>query len=130
MTLKSKCGVLKDLFIRQVCECEGAIFTARKQSLRRLFSQASVILSTGGCAWQGGHVWQECVGGRGGMHGGERGMHGKGACVGSVHSGGGGMYAKEMATAVGGKHPTGMHSCLCLPSVNVKAALHLRRTCC
>ena len=82
-----------------------------------------------GCAWQGGHVWQECVWGRGGMHGGERGMHGKGACVGSVHSGGG-MYAKEMATVVGGKHPTGMHSCLCLPSVNVKAALHLRRTYC
>ena len=40
-----------------------------------------------GCAWQGA-----CMAG---------GMHGRGVCV-----------AGEMATAVDGTHPTGMHSCL------------------
>ena len=39
-----------------------------------------------GCAWQG-HAWQ-------------RGMRGRGVCV-----------AGETVTAVGGMHPTGMHSC-------------------
>ena len=63
----------------------------------------------------GAHVWWgSCVAGgvcgRGhawygvcmvGMHG--RGMHGRGACM-----------AEEMATAMDGTHPTGMHSCLTL----------------
>ena len=42
----------------------------------------------GGRAWQGGHAWQgACMA--------------RGACV-----------AGETATAAGGTHPTGMHSCL------------------
>ena len=106
MTLKSKCDVLKDLFIRQVCECECQIFTARKQSFQRFCFHKHLSFCL-----------QWTVRGRGGMHG-------RGCMV------VGGMHAREMATAVGGKYPTGMHSCLCLPSVNVKAALHLRRTYC
>ena len=43
-----------------------------------------------GCVHDGGRV--------GGMHGG--GVRGREACV-----------AGEMATAAGGTHPTGMHSC-------------------
>ena len=51
----------------------------------------SVILFTGGRAWQRGCVW--------GVHGGV--MCGRGhACV-----------AGETATAANGTHPTGMHSC-------------------
>ena len=38
-------------------------------------------------AWQRGHAWQG-------------GMRGRGACV-----------AGELATAAGGTHPSGMHSC-------------------
>ena len=34
------------------------------------------------------------------------GMHGRGACV-----AGGACVVEEMATAAGGTHPTGMHSC-------------------
>ena len=73
-----------------------------------MFSQASVILSTGGHAWQGvcvvgvmhgrGRVWQ------GGMYG-RGGVHGRGACM-----------AGETATAADGTHPTGMHSCFILYS--------------
>ena len=82
--------------------CEGNVFTG-------------VCLSPGGACMAGGHVWQ-------------RGMHGRGcAWQGDVHGGGicdrrhswwgvcGG--AGEMATAVGGTHPTGMHSCLLLKMV-------------
>ena len=47
----------------------------------------------GGGDVAGGMHGRGCVFGRGGMHGG-------GACV-----------AGETATAVGGTHPTGMHSC-------------------
>ena len=54
-----------------------------------------------------GHAWQEGMHGQGDMHawegvsmvGGMRGL-GWGTCV-----------AGETATAVGGTHPTGMHSC-------------------
>ena len=48
----------------------------------------------------GWHAWQRrgaCVAG---------GMHGKG------HMWQEGVHAGEMATEVGGTHPTGMHSCL------------------
>ena len=69
------------------------------------FMARGACIGGGWYAWQGGHVWGW-------------------ACM------AGGMHAREMVTAVGGKHPNGMHSCLCLPSVNVKVALHLRRTCC
>ena len=61
-----------------------------------------------------GHTWQG-----GGIHG--RGLHGRGLCgrghawqgacvVGGMHDRGACM-AGEMATAAGGIHPTGMHSC-------------------
>ena len=57
------------------------IFTVRNSSCGKvMFSQASVILSTEGHAWQGG-------------------MHGWG---------GGAYVAGEMATAADGTHPTGM----------------------
>ena len=76
----------------------GLLFTARKRSLRRLFSQVSVC-PRGGRAWWWGCAWQ-------------------GACVavGGVRGWGdvwqeGAYVAGEMATAVGGAHPTGMHSC-------------------
>ena len=61
-----------------------------------------------GRVWQGavhdkGHVWQ------GGMHGRwacmAGGMCGRRACMTGV------CVAGEMATAVGGTHPTGIHSC-------------------
>ena len=92
-----------------------------------------------GVCMAGGHVWQEgCMAG---------GMHGRGACVagdmhgggaymaagvhgGGVHgrgdmcSGGGACVAGEMATAVDGTHPTGMHSCsyllMILPLIAVR----------
>ena len=41
----------------------------------------------------GGHAWQE-------------GICGRGVCMTGV------CVAREMATAAGGTHPTGMHSCL------------------
>ena len=80
-----------------------------------MFSQASVILSTGegacmagGHAWQGERAWQ---GVRGGGHAWQRSMHGRGSawqggCVwreGDVHG--------RTATAANSTHPTGMHSC-------------------
>ena len=46
----------------------------------------------------------------GGMHGG--GIHGGGACM-VGGRGQGGMNGRQMATAVGGTHPTGMQSCTC-----------------
>ena len=51
------------------------------------------------------------------------GVHGKGVCMvgayvtGGIHGGGVCDVAGEMATAVGGTHPTGMHSCLLLKMV-------------
>ena len=106
-----------------------------------MFSQASVILFTGGGwhAWQGDMhgrvcVWQGvCV--AEGWHAWQGGMCGKGACVarghawqwghvwqggvhgrgvndsGGMHGGEGACMAGEMAIAEGGTHPTGMHSC-------------------
>ena len=63
-----------------------------------------------GACVAGGHVWQG-------------GMCGRGVCMaGSVHDGGacmaggrGACVVGEMAIAVGGMHPTGMHSCLLCP---------------
>ena len=83
-----------------------------------MFSQASVILFTGGeaCMARGACV----VGGMSGrgacmaegacMTG---GVHGKGAHIagGHVWQGGGACVAGETATAADGMHPTGMHSC-------------------
>ena len=60
-----------------------------------MFSQASVILSTGGDLHGRG-----CRGGGVCMVG---GMHGREACV-----------AVETSTAADGTHPTGMHSCILL----------------
>ena len=51
-----------------------------------------------------GHAWQ------GGIHGGEHVWWG--ACM----AGRGSCVAGEMATAVDGTHPTGMHSCFSLPT--------------
>ena len=58
-----------------------------------------------GCAWQG-----VCMGGMHGRGGvcGRVGAYMKGACMTGVCVWGG---AGETATAVGGTHPTGMHSC-------------------
>ena len=55
-----------------------------------------------------GHAWQAgvCMTG-GGMHG-KRGVHGRVACA----EEGGACMAGETATAAGGTHTTGMHSCL------------------
>ena len=64
-----------------------------------MFSQASVILFTGGDVWQGACVVRGGVHGRGCMRG-KGGMHGRGACV-----------AGKTATAADGTHPTVMHSC-------------------
>ena len=51
----------------------------------------------------GGHAWQGvCM--AGGVHGRGHVWHGGGVC-------GRGVCAEEMATEVGGTHPTGMHSC-------------------
>ena len=68
-----------------------------------MFSQVSVILSTGelcvagGVCVAGGHVWQGvCMAG---------GMCGRGACA-----------AGKTATAVDSTHPTGMHSWFLLNS--------------
>ena len=99
-----------------------------------IFSQASVILSTqrggmngSGGVWQRGvhgrracvargvhgrgHVWQGTSMVGGGIHGSGCAWWGcawqRGACV----AGGGACEAGEMATAVDGTHPTGMHSC-------------------
>ena len=98
--------------------CEGNVFTG-------------VCLSTGGgmhgwgtCVAEG-HAWQGvCMVGAcmpGGMHGRgcawQRGVHGGGICD-RRHSWLGVCgVAGEMATAVGGTHPTGMHSCLLLKMV-------------
>ena len=93
-----------------------------------MFLHLSVILFTGGCAWQGGmcgrgdmhgggHAWGACVAGGACMAGG--GMCGRGACmVGGAWQGG--MHATHAPLAIrdivsqcmGGTHPTGMHSCL------------------
>ena len=105
-----------------------------------MFSQASVILFTGGAyvaggmrggghAWQGvcvakgGHAWWwvcmvEGVHGRG-RHVWQRGgMHGGGCAWWRVYMAGGGMcgweeacVAGETATATDGTHPAGMFSC-------------------
>ena len=60
-----------------------------------MFSQASVILSTGGEGFMRGEGGCACQAGC--MPG---AMHGRGACM-----------AGETATAADGTHPTGMHSC-------------------
>ena len=51
--------------------------------------------------WCGGHAWQG-----GGINVGCGGMHGRGVCMSE-----GACMAGETATAAGGTHPTGMHSC-------------------
>ena len=73
----------------------------------------------GGHAWQGGVHGRACVAGG---HVWQGGMHGKGVCMagGNVWWGvcvaegvciAGQCVAGETATAAGGTHPTGMHSC-------------------
>ena len=68
-----------------------------------MFSQASVILSTGGGACMAGGA---CVQGGACMAG------GRGACVAGVCAWQGVYMARETATAADGTHPTGMHFCL------------------
>ena len=110
----------------------------RKHTRRFMFSQASVILSTGdmcgkgGCAWWWACMVVACVAGGGGMSG-----RGRGECVaGGMHGGGyvwrgrgvcvqgegvcvaGGMHGRghawqsgmagEMATVADGTHPNGI----------------------
>ena len=80
-----------------------------------MFSQVSVCPQWGGgmrgrgCAWQGAYM----AGGAsvaGGMQG--RGCAWQGVCVaGGTFMAGGACLTGEMATAAGGTHPTGMHSC-------------------
>ena len=63
-----------------------------------------------GHAWQGGvHGREACVAGGGcSIAGGcVAEVHGRGVCM----AGWGACVAGEMATAAGGMHPTGMHSC-------------------
>ena len=104
------------------------VFTAPQRSCGKvMFSQASVILFMGG----GMHGRRVCVVGAcmaGGMHGGgghawQRGVHGRGHCMAGAgcawqghawqgHAWQGVCVAGGTATAVGGTHPTGMHSCL------------------
>ena len=67
--------------------CEGKVF-------------AGVCLTIGGHAWQGPFM------ARGGMH--DRGHAWQGVCI---VVGGWACMSGETATEVGGKHPTGMHSC-------------------
>ena len=59
-----------------------------------------------GCVWQGVSMVGSCM--AGGMHGrghAWQGKHGRGYAWLGV------CVAGEMATAAGGMHPTGMHSC-------------------
>ena len=82
-----------------------------------LVSQASVILSTGGVNGPGGVPCPGVPGPRGCLlwgscHG---GVPGPGGCLvlgGCLAPGGGWWRHPRMATAAGGMHPTGMHSCL------------------
>ena len=80
-----------------------------------MFSQATVILSTGGCAWQGWDVcgrehawwrvaWQGVVCGRG--------CAWWGACVVAACVAEGACVAGETAIVADGTHPTGLHSCV------------------
>ena len=98
------------------------IFTVRNSSCGKvMFSQASVILSTGGgCAWQRGTYMAKgtCIAKRGGacvvkeVCVAKGGMLGEGGmCVEGGHAWQGLCVAGETATAVDGMHPTGMHSC-------------------
>ena len=84
------------------------IFIARKRSLQRLCFHRRLSATVGmhgreghvwwGCMVGGGHAWQgACMAGGVCMAG---GMCVRGVCV-----------AGEKATAAGGMHPTGMHSC-------------------
>ena len=81
-----------------------------------MFSQASVILPIGGMCGEGG------MRGEGGVHGNwvcmvKGGMHGEGACMAGGMCGRGACVAGEMATAMDGMHPTGMHSCFMMKSI-------------
>ena len=87
-----------------------SIFTARKRSLQRLYVFTGVCLSTwgGACVVGGMHVWQ------GGMCDRRVCLAGgvsQGAYVAGGINGGGVRATGETATAAGGTHPTGMHSC-------------------
>ena len=111
---------------------QSGFITVRYSSYRNImFSQASVILSTGGMHGRGAcvagwFVWQGGMHGRGyicgwggmcggGMHG-EGGIHGMGACMAGGHAcqwgGGGACVAGETVTAADGTYPIGMHSCV------------------
>ena len=72
------------------------LLCCKARILKVMFLHMSVILFTGGRAWQGMGA-----------------MHGRGVCVaGGMHGRRGTYMAGEMATAAGGMHPTGMHSCI------------------
>ena len=81
-----------------------AYFVITASCSKVIFLHVSVILFTGGRAWRGAYV---------------AGGH---ACHGGVHSRWRHVWqvacmAGEMATAAGGMHPTGMHSCSQLVSL-------------
>ena len=86
-----------------------AYFVITESCSKVIFLHVSVILFTGGRAWWGAYV--------AGGHACHGGVHGKGcawqveACV------AGACMAGKMATAAGGMHPTGMHSCSQLVSL-------------
>ena len=62
-----------------------------------------MILFTGGVPGPGGMVWGGAWSGRCAWS--------RGVCMGCLVPGGPGGDPPETATAVGGTHPTGMHSC-------------------
>ena len=114
--------------------CEGNVFTGVFLSTRgacvaggHVWPGACVTRGVHGrgCAWQEdmcgrGHAWwgEACMSGAcmaGDMHGWGvhgRGVHGREICMaGWTCMTRGACMAGEMATAAGGMHPTGMHSC-------------------
>ena len=80
-----------------------SIFTSRNEVVAKvMFLHVSVILFTGGCAWQAGLAWGVCMTG---------GMWGRGMC---------GTHAPPptprdtVSQCTTGTHHTGMHSCLAI----------------
>ena len=116
--------MLNCMWYKSTCALLNCIFTICYSSCRKvMFLQTSVILSTGGCAWQGACI-AGCMHGKGAMCGRGGSVHGRGTCMveGVCMARAGGAWqgafmawracvAGEMATAIDGVHPTGMHSC-------------------
>ena len=105
--------------------CENITFTKYIYHLEMEVCKGFVF--TGVCLSRGrGHVWS------GGMRG-WWGMHGRG-CAWQGGRVAGACVAGETATAAGGTHPTGMHSCFNLPlrchrSMNTSPCCHSTHFC-